>query len=107
MDAYQFIVPTSLYVRLTIEAVVALLLSGWLIAHWRRGWWSTVGGLAALAWATEVAALAFGYSAYDDSAPGWATWIIDHSESLDWLRVVAMTVTVAALVLLSRVPRRT
>ncbi|CAB4759634.1 unannotated protein [freshwater metagenome] len=107
MDAYQFVVPTSLYVRLAIEAVVTLLLSGWLIAHWRRAWWSIIGSLAALAWAVEVAALAFGYSAYDDSAPGWASWIIDHSESLDWVRVVAMTVTVAALALLSRVPRRT
>lgn len=102
MDAYMFEVPTSLYVRLAIEAVVALLLSLWLLANWRRGGWALIGGIAAVAWAGEVALLAFAYSASDDSTPGWATWVIDRSESLDWLRIVAMTMTVLALVMSGR-----
>lgn len=103
---YLYEVPTSLYVRLAMEAVVALLLSLWLAANWRRGWWVPVGGLAAVAWASEVAVLAFHYSALDDNPPGWAVWVFDHSEALDWLRVSAMTLTAVALVMLSRTPGR-
>lgn len=102
MDAYMFEVPTGLYVRLAIEAVVALLLSLRLLAMWRRDAWALLGGVAAVAWGAEVALLALAYSVADDSTPGWAAWVINHSESLDWLRVIAMTLTVLALVMSSR-----